>query len=350
MREPSNVKRLGSGLFIVLLVIGCLFGVGAYYLRRSKVFELERTIDVPRGFPPLKLSFAQDGRTLLLGPDLSACSPFLFDTSSGYQVRTISESRLSGGVTLSPDATLLAGMGRGFVTNVVKVDTGKVEKSFEMTPASRAGLAWSPDGRWLACGTDERSVKIGDCSSGRVARTLEVPGSNGSIRAVSFDPSGRLLASGCSDGAIQVWSVDTWATIVVLELPVRSGPGREEVSSLAFSRDGSLLAGGGGSGSSAGSGSTMSGVMQIWSTRDWKLAQRIDLPAPADSLSFSADGRQLACSSWSQVQVWDLPSRSQVWFHATATSGMYPSVCFGGEGLLAFVDAHGPIQVWRRVR
>lgn len=350
MGEPSHIKRLASGILVALLVIGCLFGFGIYYLRHSTAFRLDRTIPVPAGFPPLKLAFAQDGRTLLLGPDLSARSPLLFDSSSDYQVKTSSDSPLSGGVALSPDGTLLAGMGKGFVTNVVNVGTRKVEKSFEMTPGSRSGLAWSPDGRWLACGTDESSVKIGEWSSGRIIKTLDVPGSSGSIRAVSFDPSGRLLASGSSDGTIRVWSVDPWATIVVLELPVRSGPGREEVNSLAFSRDGLLLAGGGGSGSSAGSGSKMGGVMQLWSTRDWTLSQRIDLPAPVDSLSFSADSRQVAFSGWAHVQVWDLPSRTQLWSHATAPSGMYPSVCFGGEDLLAFVDAQGPIQVWRRVR
>jgi WD40 repeat protein len=55
-------------------------------------------------------------------------------------------------------------------------------------------IAFSPDGRWLASGAKDNTIKIWEVSTGRVLRTLHGHGS--AVNAVAISPDGRLLASG----------------------------------------------------------------------------------------------------------------------------------------------------------
>jgi WD40 repeat protein len=65
-------------------------------------------------------------------------------------------------------------------------------------------LAFSPDGRWLASGSWDKTVKIWDVETGQEVQTL-AGGHDHSIYTVAFDSRGRWLASGNEDGTINLW-------------------------------------------------------------------------------------------------------------------------------------------------
>jgi WD40 repeat protein len=66
-------------------------------------------------------------------------------------------------------------------------------------------VAFSPDGRLLASGSDDKTIKLWEVASGSLVRTLS--GHTNDVRSVAFSPDGRLLASGSDDKTIKLWDI-----------------------------------------------------------------------------------------------------------------------------------------------
>jgi len=100
---------------------------------------------------------------------------------------------------------------RGEVT-VWDLQTQKPLRTLPVPGPVRA-LAVSPDGQWLAAGggaIDEGPgrVHLWDLRSGRLLRMVET--AEGIIPAVAFAPDGRTLALGSWDGTVRLWDVPQW--------------------------------------------------------------------------------------------------------------------------------------------
>lgn len=66
-------------------------------------------------------------------------------------------------------------------------------------------IAFSPDGRWLASGSDDNTVRLWDVDSGKEIRRFE--GHSNDVNSVSFSPDGKWLASGSDDDTVRLWDV-----------------------------------------------------------------------------------------------------------------------------------------------
>lgn len=100
------------------------------------------------------------------------------------------------------------------------------------------GMAFSPDGRLLATGSMDDTVRIWPLTATdpeSACRTLE--GHAGWVGAVSFSPDGRTLASGGFDGATRLWDLATDRETIMIPTPNVS----DTVAGLLFDRQGNTL-------------------------------------------------------------------------------------------------------------
>ena len=167
----------------------------------------------------------------------------------------------------------------------------QITDAFQCGEKLRGPSVFSPQGQFVATGTDDYQIKIWSTNNGECWQTLT--GLSNSIHTMAFSLDGAYLASFSADLIVYLWELRTGRCIQRL-----SGY-KLGADTLAFSPDGQLLA--------TGSGD---GLIQLWDTRSQaETGRRVAVwqahTEPLGALAFSPDGRWLASGSHAgELRLW----------------------------------------------
>ncbi|BAY13587.1 serine/threonine-protein kinase [Calothrix sp. NIES-2098] len=200
------------------------------------------------------VAFSPDGHILASGSWDKTVK--LWDVNTGKEISTLTGHQLQvSSVAFSPQGQLLASASFDrticlwqLPTTEMLLKDRQAIGEFKNRPdctlvGNLSGHAWavltvafSPDGKILATGSDDNTIKLWEVNTGQVITTLL--GHSWSVVAVAFTPDGTTLISASRDRTVKLWKVSTAEEIATL-----SGHA-DSVSTVAVSPDAQLIASG----------------------------------------------------------------------------------------------------------
>ncbi|NMG07289.1 serine/threonine-protein kinase [Brasilonema sp. UFV-L1] len=193
-------------------------------------------------------------------------------------------------------------------------------------------VAFSVDGKTLASGSDDNTIKIWNLANQQEIRTFK--GHSEWIWTVAFSVDGKILASGSADKTIRLWNVETGEEIGILKGHAAG------VSSIAFSPDGKTLASG-----------SLDKTIKLWNLETSQEIYTFKGHSKAvASVAFSPDGTTLASGSWDKtIKLWNLATQKEIRTFE-GHSEMVLCIAFAPDNLnLASSSKDNSIKVWNLV-
>jgi WD40 repeat protein len=157
----------------------------------------------------------------------------VWDAKTGQPLHTL-EGHTNGvsSVAFSAEGDRLASASHDKTVRVWDAKTGQLLHTLEGHTNGITSVAFSAEGDRLASASWDKTVRVWDAKTGQPLHTLE--GHTRSVSSVAFSAEGDRLASASHDETVRVWDAKTGQPLHTFE---RMG----YVSSMAFSKDGSLL-------------------------------------------------------------------------------------------------------------
>ena len=214
-------------------------------------------------------------------------------------------------VAMSPNGTLLATGARDKRVKLWYVETQECFHTLSGHIGGIVSLAFSPDGTLLVSGGGDnweqqthadgttlvysdgdspvdKTAKVWEVATGKNIATLET---SGMVRGIAFSPDGKCLATGANNRTVTLWCTKMWQPMATLDTVI--------FESFAFSPDSSRLVIG---------GTWPEQRIQIWDVETRELIDELSgHKSDVESFAFSPDGRLLASGGFDGViYLWNM--------------------------------------------
>jgi glucose repression regulatory protein TUP1 len=152
-------------------------------------------------------------------------------------------------------------------------------------------VCFSPDGRFLATGAEDKVIRVWDIQSRTIRNRFH--GHEQDIYSLDFARNGRLIASGSGDKTVRLW--DTVQDCQLMELRIEDG-----VTTVAISPNNAYVAAG-----------SLDKSVRVWDTESGYLHKRLEGEEGHQdsvySVAFAPSGRELVSGSLDKtIKMWDL--------------------------------------------
>lgn len=154
-------------------------------------------------------------------------------------------------------------------------------------------LCWSPDSKYIASGSDDKTIRVWDVELGRCVR--ELIGHHYHITTVRFNSKGNLLISGSADEAIRVWDVLRGKCLKTLS--AHSDP----ISAVDMIWDGTIIA-----------SASYDGLIRLFDTKSGQCLKTLiyeyrgGSSYPVSYVRFSPNGKYILLSTLDgSIRLWD---------------------------------------------
>ena len=224
-------------------------------------------------------------------------------------------------VAFSPGGENLAAAsaGHGITLRVWEIGSGR---TVHVLPAPENALpegnglravVFAPDGRTLAAACDDGCIRIWQWPSGRLARVLNAH--ERFVLCIAFAPDGKSLASGGEEGDVKLWNVETGKEI-------RQFPAfRESVFGVVFCTNGHTLA-----------AASYDRTICLWNVATGNEERRFSHEAMIFRVALGPDGKTLAVSERTFLQVQELDTGKEIWRARAAAGDSFRSLAYSPDG------------------
>jgi WD40 repeat protein len=300
---------------------------------RKKLLELKTT----SGVAAYGVRFAPDGKTVATCGEKSAriyALPALGDKMEpiGAMRRSFegigAHTDMVTCLAYSPDGKTLATGGRDHSVRIWDVNTGQRQRTLLGHTDKVNAVAFSPDGGQLVSASDDQTIRLWDLAP--IAPTASFGGHKGAVWTVAVSPDGTRAATAGADRVIRIWESATGKEIRAFNGHTAA------VTALAWTPDGQTLI-------SASADKTI----RVWDMSSSQARVISGPEAAVLAVALSPDGRRIAAGgSDRKVRIFDRTTGQQVSagaIHAVPVT----SIAWRSDGnQLASVSVDGILKLW----